>query len=124
MTYPINGDSRKIYIAGPMRGYEHYNFPAFDEAEGALKAGGWVPINPAALDRLNEGWGLYPPLIDVDYNFKKRVMQRDLACIFECDAIYMLKGWADSTGALVELALAEFLDLEIHLQGFEDTRVK
>lgn len=124
MTYPINGEGKKIYIAGPMRGYKHYNFLAFDEAEKKLREAGWCPISPAALDRINEGWGKYPPEIKVDDAFKRRVMRRDLACVFECDAIYMLKGWGDSDGALAELALAEFLNLEIHLEGFENTRVK
>ena len=39
-----------IYIAGPMRGIEDFNFPAFDRQEELLKKQGWVVINPAELD--------------------------------------------------------------------------
>jgi hypothetical protein len=113
--YPLSGKGKKIYIAGPMRDYDKYNFPAFDIAEHALAKEGWLPISPASLDRMYEGWNPYPPEdLEIDYDLKRRVMQRDLACIFECDAIYMLEGWGKSSGARVERALAEFLGLEIY----------
>src|SRR5262245_23383467 len=48
---PTMTTKKKIYIAGPMRGYPSYNFPAFDEAEAALTAGGWRVLSPAAMDR-------------------------------------------------------------------------
>ena len=42
-----------IYIAGPMRGIEDFNFPAFDRQEELLEKQGWRVINPAELDRQN-----------------------------------------------------------------------
>ena len=36
-----------IYIAGPMRGYEDGNFPAFDRQATVLEEQGWRVINPA-----------------------------------------------------------------------------
>ena len=40
-----------IYIAGPMRGYEDGNFPAFDRQARVLEEQGWIVINPAEMDR-------------------------------------------------------------------------
>jgi hypothetical protein len=115
---------KKVYIAGPMRSnahksYENYNFDAFDIAEHQLRELGMIPISPASMDRLFEGYGLYPPLEETtgnkvyDQHSLLRFISRDLNAIGYCDAIYMLQGWEDSKGARVELALAQFLQLEI-----------
>ena len=109
---------KTIYIAGPMRGYPNYNFDAFDTADLVLWAQGYTVINPTQLDRLYEGWEVYPPKDFVlTTEFKRRCIKRDLDAIAEyCDCIYMLKGWSKSTGAQLELALAEFLNLEVLYQ--------
>lgn len=104
-----------IYVAGPMRGHAHFNFPAFDKAEAQLRAEGWHVISPAQIDRLMEGYDPYPPegqvFTQADY---RRMMLRDLTAIAEsCDAIYLLPGWENSKGAQVEKAFANFLGLEI-----------
>ena len=39
-----------IYVAGPMRGYEEFNYPAFYEAERILESIGWDVVNPAKMD--------------------------------------------------------------------------
>lgn len=115
---------KKVYIAGPMRSnahksYEGYNFDAFDKAEKLLRDLGMIPISPAAMDRLFEGYGKYPPLEETTGNkvytqhSLLRFISRDLNAIGYCDAIYLLQGWEHSKGARVEFALAEFLGLEI-----------
>ena len=40
-----------IYVAGPMRGFENYNYPAFDRCARVLRDQGCDVINPAELDR-------------------------------------------------------------------------
>jgi nucleoside 2-deoxyribosyltransferase len=108
----------RIYIAGPMRGYDNSNFDEFDKAAKALRAKGYQVVNPAELDRLFEGWGKYPP---VDFDPSRadlvRFMGRDINGLSNCDSIYMLRGWKVSSGALVEVAYAEFLDLEVVYQA-------
>ena len=61
-----SGDFMKIYIAGPMtptktNQAENFNFDAFDQVRDYLKAAGHHPISPADIDRLYEGWKVYPP---------------------------------------------------------------
>jgi len=110
-------DEKKIYVAGPMRGYEHFNFPAFDSATDRLRGLGYLVISPAEMDRSYEGWWPFPP---EDVVFERhdyiRFMTRDLAALSVCDAIYLLPGWEKSKGARVEKAYAEFLNLEIIYQ--------
>lgn len=40
-------------------------------------------------------------------------MREALAMLLKCDAIYMLKGWRDSKGARIELALALELGMRV-----------
>ena len=39
----------RVYIAGPMTGYENFNREAFHRAEDALKREGHTVLNPAVL---------------------------------------------------------------------------
>ncbi|MDF1565309.1 MAG: DUF4406 domain-containing protein [Deltaproteobacteria bacterium] len=117
---------RRVYIAGPMRGYANFNFDAFDAARDRLRAQGWIVVSPADLDRAYEGWGAYPPEdLVVDRELQIRCISRDLAAIqtfdkTKGDAIYLLKGWQKSAGALAELALAQFLGLEVYVEDRRD----
>lgn len=106
----------KLYVAGPMRGHEEYNFPAFDKAAYALRKVGYAVVSPAELDRVNG----VDEFSDVDENlaqFKRDVMQRDCKAICGCDGIALLDDWDKSEGVEVEIALARFLGLNI--QGVE-----
>jgi hypothetical protein len=112
----------EIYIAGPMRGIRHFNFPAFDAAVNFLSDAGWWPISPAALDRQS---GFDEKAFPDDYDWidlKKAgfslhdAIDRDVQAIKQCKAIYMLDGWENSKGARAEKALAEWLGLEVLYQ--------
>ena len=78
----------RIYIAGPMTGYENFNREAFHKAEEALKQEGHTVLNPAVLPD-----GLTQP----------HYMDICMAMIRCVDAVYMLKGWQRSAGAKAEL---------------------
>ena len=102
---------KKVYIAGPMTGYDDWNFPAFFEAERQLLELGYEVINPAhndgstyeeALASANSGkhsWGWY--------------MRRDLKHVLEVDIICLLPNWKESKGALLEVEVAKALDLPL-----------
>lgn len=100
----------KIYVAGPMRGYALYNFPAFDRASLKLRKRGHAVVNPAELDRVE---GVHEYTDPLPLNFLRAAMSRDLQAVCTCDAIYLLKGWEKSSGVAVELALAKLLNLKV-----------
>ncbi|MDA6694505.1 DUF4406 domain-containing protein, partial [Escherichia coli] len=76
----------RIYIAGPMTGYENFNREAFHRAEDALKREGHTVLNPAVLpDGLTQ-----PHYMDI--------CMAMLRCV---DAVYMLKGWQGNDSNLL-----------------------
>lgn len=42
--------SKVLYVAGPMTGVPHFNFPLFDAVSAALRADGYTIISPAETD--------------------------------------------------------------------------
>jgi len=108
---------KSIYIAGPMRGYEKYNFPAFDLAKKWLEEIGWdVAISPADIDREHNPDVESLPPDAIDRAFLARVAVRDVEAIAGCDAIFMLDGWQQSKGATAELAVAKWIGLHVVYQ--------
>lgn len=115
-----------IYIAGPMRGYENYNYPAFDTAQKYLESRGAKVINPANLDRLHGK----PPANAKDFNpfecyehqeFLREALGRDMEAICKrCKGLYMLRNWKDSLGATAEHALGVALGLDIHYEKWSN----
>lgn len=100
-----------VYIAGPMRGIERYNYPAFDAAAAELRAAGWEVYSPADMDR-NAGidamtmpadtdWDKFPPGFDV-----AACASRCLEGVLASGAIYLLPGWSKSQGARAEYSVA------------------
>ncbi len=91
---------KKIYISGPMTGLPGLNFPAFHEAAACLRAQGHEVVNPAEFGE-DEGktWSDY--------------MRDDIKALMDCDAIYMLPGWAGSKGARLELHIARVMGFEV-----------
>lgn len=105
-----------VYIAGPMRGYPKFNFPAFDEARDRAKALGWTVISPADLDRDND---VHEDTVIEFTSATARVFAtRDIGALLsfkaeEGDAIALLPGWDKSTGARAEFFLAKWVGLQI-----------
>lgn len=103
--------SKSIYIAGPMSGYPEFNFPAFFAAEAMLNRAGWEVFNPAAKSQEDEldaeafitGDNL--KVIEKGFDFKKCYLW-DIEHVMKANAIYMLKGWQYSPGAVGEHAVA------------------
>ena len=123
MTDPMEvlyyGEDREIpcvYIAGPMRGYSEFNFPAFDEATTRYYNMGYCVHSPAEHDR-DEGFnerGLTgnEDLAELGFDIKAAIMW-DLKQVAFCDKIVLLEGWLKSSGAQLELNLAQFLGKEV-----------
>ena len=110
-----------LYVAGPMRGIKHYNFPAFLDAAAELRRAGFDIVNPAERD-LSNGFDPiardmtgHEDLASEGFDLRK-ALAWDLQQIAEkCDGIALLPGWERSKGARAEVALAEALDLDYYL---------
>ena len=89
----------RIYIAGPMRGVESWNFPAFDAARDLLVAAGWEVVSPADLDRAG---GIVETTRVLPSGFVPAALRRDVAAIATCEAVAFLPGFERSEGAQFE----------------------
>jgi hypothetical protein len=116
----IGSGNERVYIAGPMRGIKDFNFPAFYVAAAKLEAAGHHVFNPAERD--DDQYGKEAAIGDGDldvaaaeHGFSLReAMSAD--CEWICTqgtAIFMLKGWENSLGAIAEHALAKALGLRL-----------
>ena len=103
----------KIYLSGPMRGYDRNNFPAFDRAAAFLRGCGYYEVfNPAERDR--ETYGPEIEFGDVKGFDIRDVVGADLRWICQhADGIAMLYGWENSKGAKAEWATALALNLHV-----------
>ena len=109
----------KIYLAGPMRGYENFNFPAFDYAAEQLRKEGHEVFSPAERDRDIHGTALENNATGDEKQAEKAVgfsLREALAADTQyialvADAIALLPGWEKSAGANAEMALAHALGL-------------
>lgn len=98
----------KIYVAGPMRNFPEYNFPAFHEATATLRRLGHDVFNPAERD-LQDG---FDPTIDkaLPLTYYMRI---DLPAVCESDAVVVLPGWQLSQGANIEVFVAMQCGLQV-----------
>jgi uncharacterized protein DUF4406 len=95
----------KIYISGKITGVETEAPQLFEKAAKELLNNGYDPVNPLLInhDEHDKTWHSY--------------MKADIKALCDCDAIYMLRNWTDSTGAIIEHALAIQLGLQIHYES-------
>lgn len=116
----------KIYLAGPMTGYEYFNFPAFDFWSERFTAKGEQVFSPADHDRilLNKSFDWMPQESDSEGPWKswkiegapslRQMLGDDLQWIAKnAEAIAMLQGWERSAGARTEWNLAVTLGLKV-----------
>lgn len=121
-----------VYIAGPMRGIPHFNFPVFDAAKAYLLQMGYDVLSPADFDRDLDGFDPFTPEYETaegcadfpgDMDFK-RVVTRDLTAVTQCDAVALLPGWEKSKGAVAEIAVANWMGKPLlHLFSDRDSVV-
>jgi hypothetical protein len=91
---------KRIYISGPMTGLPEFNYPAFHAAAAELRAVGHEVVSPAEINHAAGGdWKMY--------------LRRDIAALCGCDAVALLPGWQNSSGAHLEVHVAHRLGLEI-----------
>lgn len=93
----------KVFISGPITGYENNNRARFYEAERMLRGLGFDVFNPVWMD-FTDSWD------------HEEIMSVDLAALATCDAIYQLEGWEHSKGAPTGVA-ARMRDAYIAQRG-------
>lgn len=91
----------KVYVAGPMTGLPDFNRDAFRKQHVSLMNEGHIVLCPAILPN-----GLS----------QHEYMDICFAMVRAADAIFMLRGWEKSDGAVAEHALAKKLGLSIILE--------
>lgn len=88
----------KIYISGKVTGTDDYK-ERFEAAADHIRNIGFTPVNPVALDAI----------LPKDETTWEQYMQADMGLLRACEAIYLIPGWEDSTGARIEKMEAERL---------------
>lgn len=94
----------KVYVCGPMTGYEDFNRKEFDRVTSLVRMEGATAVSPVELNTEN---GVFPCR---DWHGAMRV---DIAALMGCDSIVLLEGWEKSSGATLEHSLALQLGIKI-----------
>ena len=102
---------RCVYISGPMTGFPAYNIPAFTAAEKMLRERGLDVVNPATLNK-KEHVGVW-----------NVCMRNDISHLPRCDAILMLPGWEQSSGAVCERTVAMMLQIDDYTEEEENAPI-
>jgi nucleoside 2-deoxyribosyltransferase len=88
----------KLYVSGPMTGYEDLNRPAFYAGAKTLRELGFEVVSPAEIAD-GETWD--------------DCLKADIAQMVTCDAVVTLYGWQASRGARMETAVAILLGIPV-----------
>lgn len=86
---------KRVYVSGPMTGYENYNAEEFAAAARGLREMGYSVCNPVETS----SW-LGHDLSHADY------LRFDFERVLEADFLVALAGWERSLGAISELLVA------------------
>jgi nucleoside 2-deoxyribosyltransferase len=102
----------KVYLAGPMRGYPAYNFPAFHAAAKELRERGHEVWSPAERDEQDDSFnpnknGEHPKGL-------RYYMRFDLPAVLDADAVVLLPGWEKSVGANLEVHVAKTCGIPVY----------
>lgn len=94
----------KVYISGKISGLPTDEVKAkFEQAEKQLESFGHQPVNP-----FNNG-------LPDDASYAEQ-MGRDIYMLLNCDGIYLLRDWHESSGARIEAFAAQERGLEVIYQ--------
>ena len=95
----------KLYIAGPMTGYDEYNYPVFKYAADRLEYYGYDVHNPCDNDKILKKQVAIPTWRDY--------MRASIKQVLEADGLAVLNDWGLSRGARLEVDLAHTLQLPV-----------
>ncbi|MBQ9000233.1 MAG: DUF4406 domain-containing protein [Eggerthellaceae bacterium] len=87
----------RIYVIGPVSGFDDLNLPAFDAARKALALADFQAMIPHDFIPSDATW--------------QQAMRRSLETLVKADGIACLPGWSDSNGARLEVEIAQSLGM-------------
>ena len=111
----------KIYLAGPMTGYDNFNFPEFDKISAKLRAHGYDVVSPAELDSPEFRAAVMAPGIT---GYEKGLtglwgdcLARDVKLIADSgiEGIILMWTWEKSRGARLEAFVGVLCGLKFAL---------
>lgn len=112
---------KSVYLAGPMTGISHFNFPAFHAAAEDLRAYGFDVISPAELDS-PEAKAAAESSVDGDSSHYAEneswgaMLSRDVKLLADggIEAVVVLPGWETSRGARLETFVGRLCGLSLY----------
>lgn len=108
----------RLYLAGPMRGYPLFNFPAFDEAAAALRRLGHEVFSPADNDR-EHGFDEERPMGENEYSLQDALLADLTYILTQAEAVVVLPDYTQSLGAMTEVHTAWCIGIPVyHLKDF------
>lgn len=106
----IDREQNKIFISGPMTGYEQHNYPLFEKVEDMLTIAGYKCVNPAKI-----GMKYDPEKVDQNKKLYKAMEKEIQEAEKTCNTILLLPGWEKSVGVRLELQTAIRMKMKIVL---------
>lgn len=103
-----------LYLSGPMRGYDLYNYPAFEKATAILREAGYTVYTPHEADETLDLPG-FDPNVPGSFTEAHRhtAMRADIEAILAADGVAVLPGWEESEGATLEVSVAKAIGLPV-----------
>ena len=98
----------KIYVSGPISGYDNYNEPLFRATQARIVALGHIAVIPHDIKAYNHSGECrrsYAPGEDGRHTAACH-LRSDLITMLQCDVVLTLPGWEDSVGARTEVMTA------------------
>lgn len=95
----------KLYLSGPMTGYDEFNYPAFHAFASMLRNRGHEVVSPPEQDEIS---GLDPKVAKWE-----EFIRWDIRVLIDCEAIVLMDGWHKSRGARLEHHIADALGLKV-----------
>lgn len=127
--------SRAVYLAGPMQGIPHFNFPLFNAVAARLRRAGYTVFNPAEKDierhggvdisASNKTGDVAQAIKEHSFSLRDALDEDTTHICKQADGIVLLPGWEHSNGALAEWftsrALSKVYDWQfIYVHKLED----
>jgi nucleoside 2-deoxyribosyltransferase len=107
----------RVYLAGPIAGYKDANRSAFRRAARYVEARGHTAVNPhniVPVEHIDTECPPGPPGGEGAEHSAPCYMRADIAELLKCDAIFLLTGWEQSSGAFAEFHVARACGMSIY----------